>query len=130
MRNGQSSVSNINLISENSIMAPKRCDEPICHEEQQLHDYKYYNACGVFTDKSRGSQPDPILFQKAHYVICNESKMIKNQDPVAVVKRDIARYRSELLAVPISHMEKIMELNHLIKNLEQFIEPETNSAAS
>ena len=83
--------------------------------------YKYYNASGVYIGKSWGTSPDNTLFQKAHYVIQDETDMIKNLDPVHVVERDIERYRQELLHVPISNMAKIMELNHLIKNLERFL---------
>lgn len=99
------------------------------HGSEGEGEFKYYNASGVFVGKSSGFTPEADLYKKAHYVILNDSDMIKNLDPVSVVQRDIARYREELLTVPISHMNKIMELNHLIQNLEKFLDRPTEQAS-
>lgn len=100
----------------------------ISKTETTPNTYKYYNASGVFIGKSEGHNPSDSLFRKAHYVISNDLEMIKNLDPQPTVKRDIQRYRDELLNVPLSNMGKIMELNHLIKNLERFLDAPRCSA--
>ena len=97
-------------------------DNPATSDHQaEEATFKYYSSSGVYIGKSEGNRPDTTLFQKAHYVIENDTDMIKNLDPLHVIERDIERYRQELLHVPISNMPKIMELNHLIKNLERFL---------
>ncbi len=83
--------------------------------------YEYYNAQGSCIGQSAGATPQEDLFEQAHYVVADQEEMIKNQDSKITIQQDIQRYREELLHVPISDMGRILELNHLIRNLEKFL---------
>ena len=83
--------------------------------------YEYYNEQGACIGQSAGIMPQDDLFEQAHYVVVDQDEMIRNQDSQATIQQDIQRYRQELLHVPMSNINRIIELNHLIRNLEKFL---------
>ena len=88
-------------------------------DDEPVREFQYFNEDGVFIGKSEGTAPEEHLFRQAHYVFDNNSDVVKNLDLIAVMQRRLQNLRKELVNVPVQQMEKIMELNQRIHQLEQ-----------
>ena len=94
----------------------------IMDKEENLTEFHYYNNDGVFIGKSEGSKPQPDLFDQAYYVFDNNNDIIKNRDLLAIANRKLDNLRRRLLGVPIQDINRIMEINQEISDLEGNIE--------
>ncbi|MGB3619867.1 hypothetical protein FT643_03985 [Ketobacter sp. MCCC 1A13808] len=88
----------------------------------QLREFHYYNEDGVFIGKSEGCLPQQDLFDQAHYVFDNDSDIVKNLDLLAIANRKLKNLRQKLIDVPMKDINRIMELNDEIVQLESSIE--------
>ena len=90
-------------------------------DDEPVREFQYFNEEGVFIGKSEGTAPEEHLFQQAHYVFDSNSDVVKNLDLVAIMQKRLKNLRQELVNVPMQQMEKIMDLNRRIRELEQNI---------
>ena len=88
-------------------------------DDEPVREFQYFNEDGVFIGKSEGTAPEEHLFRQAHYVFDNNCDVVKNLDLIAIMQRRLKNLRHELVNVPMQQMEKIMELNRQIRQLEQ-----------
>ncbi len=91
-------------------------------ESDELREFHYYNEDGTFIGKSEGHLPQQDLFDQAHYVFDNDSDMVKNLDLLAIANRKLKNLRQKLIGVPMKDIDRIMELNEEILQLETSIE--------
>ena len=91
-------------------------------ENDQLREFHYYNEDGTFIGKSESHLPQQDLFDQAHYVFDNDSDMVKNLDLLAIANRKLRNLRQKLISVPMKDIDRIMELNEEILQLELNIE--------
>lgn len=91
-------------------------------ENGELREFHYYNEDGSFIGKSEGLFPQQDLFDQAHYVFDNDSDMVKNLDLLAIANRKLKNLRQKLIAVPVKDIDRIMQLNEEILQLELSIE--------
>jgi len=90
-------------------------------DDEPVREFQYFNEDGVFIGKSEGTVPDESLFDQAHYVFDSNSDVVKNLDLMAIMQRKLKNLRAELVKVPVQHIDRIMELNRQIQELEQNI---------
>ena len=90
-------------------------------DDEPVREFQYFNEDGVFIGKSEGAVPDESLFNQAHYVFDSNSDVVKNLDLMAIMQRKLKNLRAELVKVPVQHIDRIMELNRQIQELEQNI---------
>lgn len=84
--------------------------------------FEYFDQRGLQIGQTQGKIPDQTIFEKAHYVVKDSSKMIKNEDSSHTIKSDIEAFKNELITVPVSNMTEIMHLNKIICALTQFLD--------
>ena len=84
--------------------------------------FQYYDEQGNSLGESKGHNPDPSLYSKAHYVVSNQARMLKNKDTRDAIKRDIDSFKDELVNVSVSNMTEIMQINRTIRALSDYLD--------
>lgn len=84
--------------------------------------FDYYDQQGNRLAQSQGTTPEAAWFDQAHYVVINQSELLKNLDSRASIQKDIDSFRQELLATPISNIGSIVEINNAIQALGNYLD--------
>jgi hypothetical protein len=92
------------------------------HQPTLNNRFDYYDQQGNHLAQSHGATPETAWFEQAHYVVNNQTQLLKNQDSRASIQKDIDCFRQELIATPISNISSIVEINNVIRALCNYLE--------
>lgn len=98
-----------------------------CNDVHTAHHFDYYDAKGIKLAESHGEKIEETLFKQAHYVVRDQSHMLKNLDSHQTIQRDIEAFRQEILATPLSNMAAIVEINNAMRALTEFLDQQATA---